>query len=185
MILEFAFIIGIVALSFREANMPDTVPAQQTRKARAERYFTDDLNDQRQWYSRRAARNRSRSELLAILIIAAGAATSFTQIFNDPVWVPTLTAALGAFVVMAEGWQRISRYGDTWLSYRIASERMKREQRLYQNGAGAYRNLDDDIAYLQFIETIENILSAEQQIFNRARASTQNLTNSPTTNAES
>ena len=32
---------------------------------------------------------------------------------------------------------------------------MKRERRLYLNGAGAYRGLDDDIAYLQLVESVE------------------------------
>ena len=64
-----------------------------------------------------------------------------------------------------EGWQRISRYGETWTAYRTASERMKREQRLYVNGAGAYRNVDEDEAYLRFVEAIEAIIAEEQQIY--------------------
>jgi Protein of unknown function (DUF4231) len=74
--------------------------------------------------------------------MAAGAATSFLQVFTPRVWVPAITAGLGALVALSEGWQRIARYGETWIAYRTASERMKRGRRLYLNGAGAYRGLD-------------------------------------------
>ena len=54
---------------------------------------------------------------------------------------------------------------ETWTAYRTASERMKREQRLYVNGAGTYRNVEEDEAYLRFVEAIEGILAEEQQIY--------------------
>src|SRR4051812_9596502 len=67
--------------------------------------------------------------------------------------------------------KRYSRYGETWISYRTASERMKREQRLYVNGAGAYRNVEEDEAYLRFVEAIEAIVAEEQQIYWQNRGS--------------
>lgn len=43
---------------------------------------------------------------------------------------------------------------------------MKREQRLYLNGAGDYAALaDEDAAYRHFVEAIEQILAEEQQIY--------------------
>ena len=81
------------------------------------------------------------------------------------------TASDPTFTALAEGWQRIARYGETWISYRTASERMKREQRLYVNGAGAYRNVDEDEAYLRFVEAIEAIIAEEQQIYWQNRGS--------------
>jgi hypothetical protein len=69
----------------------------------------------------------------------------------------------------SEGCQCIARYGETRIAYRSASERMKRERRLYANGAGAYRGLDDDAAYLQLIENVEAIIAEEQQVYWRNR----------------
>jgi hypothetical protein len=100
-------------------------------------------------------------QLLGLVVIAAGAATSF---FQAATWVPAVTAGLGALVTLSEGWQRIARYGETWVAYRNASERMKRERRLYANGAGAYRGLDDDTAHLQLVENVEAIIAEEQQV---------------------
>ena len=103
-------------------------------------------------------------------VIGAGAATSFLQVFSPP-WVTIGTAALGALVVLLEGWQRIARYAETWVGYRTASERMKRERRLYVNGAGNYRVTDEDEAYLRFVEAVEAIIAEEQQIYWQVRGS--------------
>jgi hypothetical protein len=141
------------------------------RETRAKRYFEQDLNGQREWYGKRASVYKSYSQLLALVVIGAGAATSFLQVFTGKFWVPAVTAGFGALVTLAEGWQRIARYGEVWIAYRTASERMKRERRLYLNGAGAYRGLDDDAAYLALVESVEAILAEEQQVYwpNRGR----------------
>jgi hypothetical protein len=76
------------------------------------------------------------------------------------------TALLGGLVAVAEGWQRTARYAETWKAYRIASERMKRERRLYVNGAGEYRELaDEEEAFLRFVEAVEGVIAEEQQIY--------------------
>jgi hypothetical protein len=95
----------------------------------------------------RASTYKNWTQLLGLVVTAAGAATSFFQVFTPATWVPAVTAGLGALVTLSEGWQRIARYGETWVAYRNASERMKRERRLCANGAGAYRGLDDDTRY--------------------------------------
>src|SRR3954447_2821655 len=146
-------------------------PRARAREARAEQYFEQDLKGQRRWYSERASTFKQRTQVLSLLVIGAGAATSFVQVLAAQAWVPAVTAALGAVVVLVEGWQRIARYGETWSAYRTASERMKREQRLYVNGASTYRNVDEDEAYLRFVEAIEAIIAEEQQIYWQNRGS--------------
>jgi Protein of unknown function (DUF4231) len=152
---------------------------KSAREARAQAYFDQDLRKQRDWYSDRATLHKSRSQLLSMFVIVAGVATTFVQMFGQEQhwWVPVLTAALGGAITMTEGWQRIARYSETWISYRTASERMKREFRLYVNGAGTYRALDEEGAYLQFVENIEAILAEEQQIYWQAQRGLQGKDN--------
>jgi hypothetical protein len=129
--------------------MPDQPAPSDDRKsartARAQAYFDQDLIKQRDWYSDRASLYKSRSQLLSVFVIVAGVVTTFLQIFGQG--------------------QRIARYGETWIAYRTASERMKREFRLYVNGAGAYRSLNEEDDYLQFVENIEAIIAEEQQLY--------------------
>jgi Protein of unknown function (DUF4231) len=70
-------------------------------------------------------------------------------VFAVAPWLPIVSGSIGAIVAIAAGWQRIARYSETWVSYRTASERMKRERRLYTHGAGAYRGLPEREAYLR------------------------------------
>src|SRR3954447_21822189 len=112
-------------------------PRARAREAQAEQYFEQDLKGQRRWYGERASAYKRNTQVLGLLVIGAGALTSFVQVFSPQPWVPAVTAALGAIVVLIEGWQRIIRYGETWTGYRTASKRMKREQRLYVSGGGA------------------------------------------------
>jgi hypothetical protein len=146
-------------------------PSANPRETRANQYFERDLKGQRDWYSKRGSAYKQRAQSLAFLVIAAGSITTFVQVFGQAPWVSIITAGLGALVVFAEGWQRIARYSETWVGYRNASERMKREKRLFVNGAGSYRNLGDDEAYLQFVENIEAIVAEEQQTFWKDRRS--------------
>lgn len=136
------------------------------REARAERYFERDLAGQRRWYGERASRVKARAQALGMAIVAAGAATTFFQVFGGAPWVSVLTALLGAVVALAEGWRQIARYDEVWAAYRLASERMKRERRLYVNGAGEYRSLaDEEEAYLRFVEAIEAAVAEEQRLY--------------------
>lgn len=159
--------------------MTDAAPAPPAgdRHARAQALFEHDLDNQREWYSKRAATYRTRAALLAMAVIAAGATTSFLQVFSGIPWIPIATAALGACVVLIQGWQSIARYDETWKSYRAASERMKREFRLYVNGAGGYRGTDEVEAFRLFVEAIEAIIAEEQQLYWRARAGDKDAAN--------
>jgi hypothetical protein len=144
-------------------------PTAKERDALAEQYFKNDLSDQRTWYSQKAGLYKTRSELLALLTIVLGALITFMQLFGAAAWVPIVSGSIGAIVAIAAGWQRIARYSETWSSYRTASERMKRERRLYTHGAGSYRGLPEREAYLTFVEAIEGIIAEEQNIFWRER----------------
>jgi len=141
-------------------------PRAAARDVRAEHYFEHDLAGQRGWYGERAAGFRARTQALGLTVIAAGAAATFLQVFGGARWVAVATALLGALVALAEGWRQIARYDEAWAAYRQASEQMKRERRLYGNGAGEYRGVaDEEEAFLRFVEAVEAIVAEEQHIY--------------------
>src|SRR4051812_20165557 len=99
---------GILHGTVREHGMVDQAserdPRASAREAQAEQYFEQDLKGQRGWYSERASTYKQRMQVSSLLVIGAGAATSFVQVFAARLWVPVVTAALGAVVVLLEGW---------------------------------------------------------------------------------
>ena len=96
-------------------------PTAEERDALAERYFKNDLADQRRWYSEKSGLFKTRSELLALLTIVLGASITFIQVFGVAPWGPIVSGSIGAVIAIAASWQRIARYSETWISYRTAS----------------------------------------------------------------
>jgi len=142
------------------------------RKRRADHYFDVHLGKQRDWYSANAGKNKRWTSQLAFVVLASGAATTVIQLFDGHAWLPVATAVLGAVVVLAQGLESIGKYQETWLSYRKASEGMKREYRLFINNAGDYADAsDDDEAYRWFVEAVEKVLAEEQNQFWESRGS--------------
>lgn len=140
------------------------------RRAMAERYFSEDLRDQCGWYSRKASGNKTWAQRLGMIVIGCGALIAFLQIFAGAPWVPYATGAVGVLVALTEGAQRIWTFDETWRGYRAASEGMKREHRLYINGAGDYTAItDEDAGYRAFVTAIEQIIAQEQQLYWKAR----------------
>ena len=159
--------------------MPEKTAADDLtskRRSRADNFFNEHLRDQRGWYSRKSSTYKRYSQWLSFLIIALGATTGLVQLIPSPELVRWISASLGAAVVLAKGLERIGRFEETWLTYRKASERMKREYRLYINDAGAYFEApDEESAYRLFVETIEAVLAEEQQIYWQSRTGNANL----------
>ena len=150
-------------------NFPESTSDLEIRKASADRYFAEDLEGQQQWYDSRARSYKIRSELLALGVITLGAGIPFIQVFGTAKWVATISGAIGSLIAILAGWQRIARYGETWVVYRTASEKMKHERRLYAHGAGRYKQLSSTEAFSLFVEELEAIIAEEQKLFRQYR----------------
>ena len=79
-------------------------PTAKERDALAERYFKNDLADQRRWYSEKAGLFKTRSEQLALLTIVLGALITFIQVLGPAPWLPIVSGSIGAVVAIAAGW---------------------------------------------------------------------------------
>lgn len=144
------------------------------RAQMAKEYFEADhnLEQQERWYSTKASRYKAWHHWLGLAVLAGGAGTSLVQVWApSPVhWVTIVTAALGVVVVLAKGIERIWDFDGSWVTYRKASETMKRERRLFVNGAGPYVEIpEDEQAYILFVNRIEEIIAVEQKTFWGAR----------------
>lgn len=126
----------------------------------------DEFEEQRAWYSARAGQFKARARWIDMLIIVAGALIAALPPLRATLGdrIDYLFAALGLAIVVAQGMQRIYRYSEIWPEYRLASERMKRERRLFVHAAGPYPP-DDTAAGALYVERLETILADEQKIF--------------------
>ena len=150
-----------------ETITPSDTPKQR-RQQLADNYLQQDLSGQREWYDSRATKHKKYANNLSLFVIAFGALTTFVSALKPSGFdiYDAIIAALGVSVALVQGTLRIWRYDETWIEYRIASERMTRERRLFINAVGPYAAIRDEGASLRhFIETVEQIIAEEQKLY--------------------
>jgi len=144
---------------------------RESREAR-EKYADQllEFNTQRSWYSSRAGNFKNRAQRLDMLIILAGALVSALPAISKFMagtfehFIDIGLVVLGVTIVVSQGMQRVFRYAEIWPEYRLASERMKREWRLFVNSAPPY-DTDDEIAKCAYVGRLDAIMADEQKIF--------------------
>ena len=127
------------------------------------------LEDQIEWYDRRAAGAQRTYRRLKVVEIVLGALIPFLAGFQDNlasllgpglVWVPAvLIALLGVAVVVLEGLQHLNQYHQLWLGCRSTCEALQREKFLFLADAGPYAGTEDKRAHLA--ERVEELISSE------------------------
>ena len=122
--------------------------------------------DQREWYSARARSYKKNAQRIDVAIIVFGATVAALPVVKPfgPVAADILIALLGVAIVVVQGIQRVYRYSEIWPEYRFASERMKREWRLFINAAEPYATDEADARTL-YIQRLDGIMADEQKIF--------------------
>ncbi|MEO1550284.1 MAG: DUF4231 domain-containing protein [Pseudomonadota bacterium] len=120
--------------------------------------------DQRRWYSQKAGALKTRAQRVDLAIIGAGALVAGIPALFGEGQLGFLIAALGIFIAVMQGAQRIFRSGEIWPQYRQASEQMKSEARLFTQGVGAYACPEDE-AREMYVLRLEAIIAGEQSTF--------------------
>ena len=141
-----------------------------SRRMRAEEYFNDHLDGQLEWYDNKASRNKKWAFSLSATVLTAGALSAFLQVFSAfpelEDLIPIATAFLGLLVVIGKGAEQMGSFESTWVTYRRASESMKRERRLFVSNGGSYRSASsEEQAYALFVQRVEQTIAEEQQIY--------------------
>jgi Protein of unknown function (DUF4231) len=158
----------------------------ESRMTKADYYYQTILKNQREWYSKKAGRQKKWHLFYAITVIFLGAAISCLQVIDmAETLVRYLTAGLGAAVSVFRALDTLLHPGETWQGYRKASEGMKREYRLYINNADAYTDApNEDSAYRLLVERVETVLAEEQQLFWQTQSTNQTAKPDSNSNSE-
>lgn len=122
------------------------------------------LEDQIRWYDEKSNLSHRRFKVVkgAQLLCAAAIPVVATVDFHAGV-----AAALGASVVVLEGFQQLNQYQQNWSSYRSTAEALKHEKYLYLAGGGPYRHSRQAVPLLA--DRIEGLISQEHAKWVSAR----------------
>ncbi len=131
------------------------------------------LEDQIEWYDRRAGEAQRAYRRLKVIEVVFGALIPFLAGFQDnlaavlPVSLhllpAVLIALLGVAIVVLEGLQHLNQYHQLWLSYRSTCAALEHEKFLFLADAGPYGATEDKRAHLA--ERIEELISGENAIW--------------------
>ena len=114
------------------------------------------LEDQIAWYDSKSALNQRRFKWVKAVQMVAAAAVSVVAAVDGPSYIP---AALGALVVVLEGFQQLNQYQQNWITYRSTAEALKHEKFLYLASAAHYATAPDPRTMLA--ERVEGLVSRE------------------------
>ena len=122
------------------------------------------LEDQIAWYDRKSGECQRRFKWLKGAQLVAAAAIPVVATLGAHAAVP---AALGALIVVLEGFQQLNQYQQNWSAYRSTCELLKHEKFLFLARAGPYGGTDNARAILA--DRIEGLISQEHAKWVSAR----------------
>jgi hypothetical protein len=122
------------------------------------------LEDQIAWYDTKSQANQRQFKWLKVAQMGSAGAVPVVAAVGTPAAV---AAALGALVVLLEGFQQLNQYQQNWITYRSTCEALKHEKYLYLAKAGPYGAAVDARALLA--ERIEGLISQEHAKWISAR----------------
>jgi len=118
------------------------------------------LEEQINWYDRKSAKQKRYFNVLKIVtIVAAATIPLLTTVPIEVKLSQTITAALGAAIVVIEGIQQLYQLQTNWILYRSTCESLRHEKYLYLGHAGPYAVAQD--AHSLLAERIESLVSQE------------------------
>ena len=122
------------------------------------------LEDQIRWYDDKSSFNHRRFKWIKGTQLLAAAAIPVVATLD---LAAAFAAALGALVVVLEGFQQLNQYQQNWSSFRSTAEALKHEKYLYLASAGPYRHAKRAVPLLA--DRIEGLISQEHAKWVSAR----------------
>lgn len=117
---------------------------------------TERLDDQLNWYDRKASYNERMFKRLRIATIVTSSSIPLCAAF---VKYTVITGGLGALIALFEGLQQLNQYHQNWITYRSTAEALKHEKFLFLGMAGAYATSENPRTLLA--EKVEGLVSQE------------------------
>jgi hypothetical protein len=133
------------------------------------------LEDQISWYDSKSMRNQRMFKLLKVAQILGAALVPVLAAASAADW---LLGALGAFVLVLEGFQQLFQYQQNWTSYRSTCESLKHEKYLFLAAAGHYASAARPEALLS--ERVEGLVSQEHAKWTAAQEELRAHSGTPT-----
>jgi len=124
---------------------------------KAEQYLNKRWKEQREYYSKKSARNKRWHQFLLVFsTVSALTVPVLLNLTEVPKLVPTILSVL---VSVALALDNVFHFGENWRSFRQTLEALKRERIYFEEGVGPYA--DAQTAFDLFVRTCEDLMQTE------------------------
>ena len=132
-----------------------------------ERYIKERYDDQCNWYSRKANRNKKCYYVFQTLLIGFSAVTTLTIglgiYYPEFQWLRLLALAMTASVTVLASLQKVFRVQENWIEYRNTAESLKKERYIHMAGLDEYANTES--ADRLFVARVEDLISRQNTVW--------------------
>lgn len=101
--------------------------------------------------------------LLVPVIVNLPSSLSSLGVVDSHEFIQGIVTVLSLSLAILTGISNFRKYGDLWLTYRMAEELIKNEKFLYLTSSGAY--YENEKAPNDFVQKIESLISSEHNKF--------------------
>ena len=161
-------------LVYNQPNRIDgyTVPKQEfennyrllgdeTMAMSAEDYLQTRVDDQIDWYDKKASFNQAQYKRLQLVAIVFGAAIPLLTVISFKEWETPfrfLIALLGSAIAVVSGVSSLNKYQENWVKYRACAEALRREKYHFLTRTGGYSENDAGL----LVSRCEALMAGEQ-----------------------
>ncbi len=125
-----------------------------------EEYIEIRLNPIREWYDKKARRAKKLFLWMRTVTVVGGALVPVLinlQINKIEIVTTFLSVVVGVFISL----ETVLHFREQWKNYRTTDQLLSREYFSFTTADGPYRDLDEQEAFLNFVERIENAIASE------------------------
>ena len=131
-----------------------------------EKYIKDRVEDQINWYDKKAQSNQRWSKSLRIIEIVCAAIIPFIAGYSESIPFGTIIIGfMGVIIAICASLSALNKYQENWLIYRTTCETLRHEKYLFMTSTKPY---DDTDGFNQFVIRVEGLISKENTQWSRA-----------------
>ena len=132
-----------------------------------ERYIDERVKQYQGWYDRKSVVMKNRYlRMRAFTVVGGGLVPVLINMDVDLSIrgysvIKLMVTLISLLVVIFVSLESVYHYREQWKNYRSTEQLLGHEQFLYRAKVGPYKGLDSKEAFLQFVERVEDAISAE------------------------
>lgn len=122
-------------------------------------YLETRVTTQRKYFSEKATSYKKYYYITSILkLVISLVITVMSSVAFEISPVSILIAVLSALMALIEGILLLYKFNENWITYRMTSENLKKEEFLFKTRSGEYYMLDDSQALNIFVQNTETVI---------------------------